>query len=143
MGCKASDMNGLEFDGLTYHDDRMYVLYVSPCTVKADEETISTTIYHENIPGTHKWCVVTYRNVERYTGVRVDHFETESEAIAYKQSVEPTVPLISLGGCSPETPLPFDQFLKWKESNGFKEYNYKEMYAAGGNNHQETFHQAR
>ena len=136
-------MNGIEFDGLTYHDDRMYVLYVSPCTVKADEETISTTIYHENIPEKHKWCVVTYRNVERYTGTRVDHFETESEATAYKQSVEPTVPLISLGGCSPKKPLPYDQFLKWKESNGFKEYNYKEMYAAGGNNHQETFYQAR
>ena len=136
-------MNGLEFNGATYHDDRMFVLYVSKCTVRADREGVSTTIYHEESPENHEWCVVTFRNVERYTATRVDHFDTEAEAIAYRQEVEPTVPLISCGGRSPQSILPYNEFIKWKRENGFKEYDYKKMFSSGGENPRETFYMPR
>lgn len=59
-------MNEIGFNGEIYNDDRMFVLYVCKCTVDIDDDVISTTIYHEDAPENHKWCVVTYRNVTRY-----------------------------------------------------------------------------
>jgi hypothetical protein len=50
------------------------------------------------------------------------------------QSVEPLMPLISLGGKSPQQPLSYKEYLSWKEANGFKEYDYKSMYKPGGTN---------
>ena len=37
----------------------------------------------------------------------------------------------------------YDQFIKWKERNNFKEYEYKKMYAPGGTNPREIICQKR
>lgn len=74
---------------------------------------------------------------------RADHFDTEIEALNYMMTIEPTVPLISLGGRSPLTPLPYDQFVKWKEENKFKEYDYKKMFEPGGTNPREVIYKKR
>jgi hypothetical protein len=126
-------MRKVVFDGETYHDDRMFVLHVCPCTVVAiDDDVLETTIYHEEPPRTHKWCLVTYRNVARFPAIRVDHFDSIEAAQEYMRDVEPTVPLISLDGGSPMPPLPYDQFAKWKAENRFTECDYKKMYSEGG-----------
>ncbi len=133
-------MNEKEFYGEIYHDDRMFVLYVCKCTEEIRDDLIATTIYHEESPENHKWCVVTYKNVTRYNPTRVDCFDSEGEAIAFRKRVEPQVPLISLDGKSPHALLPYDQFVSWKERNGFKEYDYKKMYLPGGSNPKETMY---
>lgn len=134
-------MRGVGFNGETYHDDRMFVLHVCKCTVVVkDDDILETTIYHEDAPYNHKWCLVTYRNVKRYPAIRVDHFDSFETACAYKKNVEPTVPLISLSGRSPGTPLPYNKFIQWKEKNNFKEYDYKKMYFEGGSNRKEIIY---
>ncbi len=96
-------MSEKAFNGEIYCDDRMFVLYLCKGTVDIDDDLITTTIYHEEAPKDYKWCLVTYRNVDRYSIVRVDHFNSKDEAKAYMKKVEPTVPLISLGGGAPST----------------------------------------
>ena len=99
-------MLGLEYEGQIYNDDRIFVLHIAKCTVAPiDDETIETTIYHDQPPAEHIWCLVTYRNVARYPAVRVDHFESNEAARVYMERVEPTVPRISLGGQSPVRPM--------------------------------------
>ena len=130
-------MNEIEFNGEMYLDDRMFVLYVCKCTVDITDNVVTTTIYHDGAPENYVWCLVTLKNVPKYIAVKVDLFDSEDEAIAYLQNVEPTVPLISLQGRAPHEPLPYAQFVKWKERNKLKEYDYKKMYMPGGTNQQE------
>jgi hypothetical protein len=125
------------FEGETYNDDRMFVLYVAPCTVRLDDDVEETVIYHEGPPSSHQWCLVTYRNVPRYRAVRVDHFGSREAAESYRRKVEPTVPLISLGGSAPRSPLSYDSFVEWKIKNGLAEYDYRKMYSEGGSRPQE------
>jgi hypothetical protein len=81
---KAGAMNGIQFNGEPYNDDRMFVLYICKCTVNTIEgDTVETTIYHENAPEAHKWCLVTYKNIAKYPAVRVDHFESLKAAEDY------------------------------------------------------------
>jgi tetratricopeptide (TPR) repeat protein len=134
-------MNEIEFEGEYYRDDRMYVLYVCRCTIDEQENLLVTNIYHEDAPADSKWCLVTYRNVNRYTPIRADHFETEIEATTYMRQVEPTVPLISQGGSPMCPPLTYEEFVRWKKKNKFKEYDYKEMYTPGVTNPMESIFQ--
>ena len=134
-------MNEIEFEGEYYRDDRMYVLYVCRCTIDEQENLLVTNIYHEDAPADSKWCLVTYRNVNRYTPIRADHFETEIEATTYMRQVEPTVPLISQGGSPMCPPLTYEEFVRWKKENKFKEYDYKEMYTPGVTNPMESIFQ--
>lgn len=128
-------MRGVEFNGETYQDDRMFVLHLCKCTVaNLEDDVLETKIYHEKSPDKHYWCLVTYRNVPKYPAIRVDHFDSLEAARDYMQRVEPTVPLISLGGNSPKTPLPYDQFVEWKTKNQLNEYDYKKMYTEGDTN---------
>lgn len=137
-------MSGVEYNGETYHDDRMFVLHVCKCTVVLkDGDMLETTIYHEDAPDSHKWCVVTYRNVKRYPAIRVDHFDSFDSACNYIKNVEPSVPLISLFGRSPGKPLPYDKFVKWKAKNHLEEYDYKKMYLEGGFNPKEIMYSKR
>ena len=127
------------FNGELYNDDRMFVLYVCKCLIVGeDATTITTTICHDSAPAEHKWCLVTYRNTARYPVHRVDHFDTEQLARSYQKRIEPTVPLISLGGKAPVSPLDYDQFVEWKARNKFSEYDFRSMYTPGGHNHRET-----
>jgi hypothetical protein len=122
-------MNEIEFEGKHYRDDRMYVLYVCRCTMEKEPNQVVFTIYYEDAPADSKWCLVTYRNDNRYMAIRVDDFETEIEATAYMRQVEPQTPLISQGG-RPRYPLPtYEEFVKWKKENKFEEYDYKKMYS--------------
>ena len=139
----GADMNELLFDGEQYNDDRLFVLIVAKCTIRESDEYIRKTIYHGVAPQNHKWCVVTFRNVERYRGVIVDDFSTKREAETYLADVEPQTPLISLGGNSPSHPMSIQSYSKWKKENNFKEYDYREMFPDGVNNPSETLTQIK
>lgn len=121
-------MNEYYFNGKKYNDDRMFVLFVAKCTRSEDDEFIITEIHHAANSSNGKWCVVTFRNVERYSAYRVDHFNSEQEAKNYLEKIEPETPLISLDGQSPKNPLAFNVYTEWKKNNQFKDYNYREMF---------------
>ena len=130
----------IEFQGLEYFDDRLYVLYLCNGIVDTKQDDIvTTTIYHDKAPEDHLWCIVTYRNCSRYPAVRVDSFYKKDDAMEYLKKIEPETPLISLAGKSPDTVVSFEEFQKWKRENGLKEYNWKEMftYSASSTNAQE------
>jgi hypothetical protein len=131
-------MADIIFNGEKYHDDRLFVLHICKCTVSAlDDQMLETVIHHEDAPADHLWCLVTYRNTPGYPATRVDHFQTPDEARAYMEKTEPTVPLISLAGSSPRIPLSYDEFVAWKARNGFRDFDYHEVYASGGKNPKE------
>jgi len=129
-------MANVEFNGRTYNDDRMYVFYIAPCKEEVYDEYINYDIYHNNPPAEHKWCLVTYRNVKRYPPSRVDAFSTREKAEEYQMIIEPTTPLVSLGG--EQSRMSYDRFVDWKNQQGLQEYDYKKMYLPGGENHMET-----
>lgn len=118
-----------EFDGLLYNDDRIFVLYLCKCTIHENEDSIVTTIHHSQAPEEFVWAVVTFRNSERYTAIKSNHFKSRKEAEEFICELEPRVPLISLNGNSPREPLPYEEFIMWKRRNGFKEYDYKLMFS--------------
>jgi len=136
-------MHEIEFNGEVYRDDRMYVLYTCKCTEEVEADYVSTTIYHEASPSDAKWCIVTYKNTPRYRAFRVDVFDSRQKADDYVRGVEPEVPLISLGGRSRNPPLAYPDFVRWKEEQGFEEYDYTKLYEPGGENPQETIVRAR
>ncbi len=121
-------MTGIEFEGELYNDDRMFVLYLCKCTIEEDDDSVSTTIHHEDVPVGFIWSVATFKNTPRYMLYKIDHFESEDEAKAYLAHVEPTTPQTSLGGQSPNRPLSNQDYDDWKDENGFKEYDYKAMF---------------
>jgi len=120
------------FNGENYNDDRMFVLYLCQVTEDIHDDHIETTVYHVHPPPDAVWGLVTYRNVQRYVAVRVDTFTSKTAALEYIRRVEPTVPLISLDGRSPDSPMDYDEFVKWKAEEGLQDYDYRLMYAPGG-----------
>lgn len=124
----------IEYDGQKYFDDRLFVLYLCKGVVEEDQDgLISTKIYHNNEQlKKYVWCLVTYRNCRRYPAVRVDSFYEKESAMQYLRKIEPTVPLISLGGKSMDSPMSYEEYLNWKNNNNFKEYNWREMYSVSG-----------
>ena len=131
-------MGDYEFNGEYYNDDRLFILYLCKCTEDVQPDHIATTIYHENPPPDAKWCLVTYKNVQRYMAVRVDTFESKQEAVEYMRDIEPTVPLVSAGGRPRVPQLSYDEYVKWKNDLGFREYDYNSMYTPGGENPREV-----
>lgn len=122
-------MPELEFQGEIYNDDRMFVLHISKCTVRAGlDGTTAITIHHQAAPAESQWCVVAYHNTRRYPPTRVDRFDTLAEAEAYVQRIEPTVPRVSLAGQFPGKPLPYAQWLAWKTESRFQEYDYRKVF---------------
>ena len=128
MSQKAIAMDLIEFDGEHYRDDRMYILHIAKCTKKESDLYITTTIYHDEPPDNYHWCLVTYRNNERYSPTRVDDFASKADAETYLRKVEPSVPLISLGGQSRNPPLPYKEFVNWKSKHGFQEFDVDEVF---------------
>jgi hypothetical protein len=107
----------------------MFVLHICKCTVETDADGIvATMIHHESVPMDSTWCLVTYRNTARYPAYRVDHFDSFEEACAGLERIEPTVPLISLGGRSPDVPLTYEEFAAWKTKEGLRDYDYKYVF---------------
>ncbi len=134
----------IEFGGQSYFDDRLFVLYLCEGKVETkpdNDGVIWTTIYHENPPTDHIWCVVTYRNCLGYPISRVDHFKSRERAVVYMWHVEPEVPLISLGGKSPTVPLPYQEYSAWKKENKLREFDFHDVYTPGGSNAKEMIAQ--
>jgi hypothetical protein len=138
----ADEKHKIEFNGKVYNDDRLFVLYIAKCTQRLSDDLKITTIYHEQAPDNHIWCLVTFWNVERYKAYRVDSFDSVNEAISYAQYVEPQTPLISRKGKSPKNNeiMNIHEYRKWKQINGFKEYNYKKMFPPNAKNPQENIY---
>ena len=108
----------------TFLDDRMFLLAVYPARLAKDkEENHQTVIFYDQKPEQGLWTVLTFRNVADYPLVGVAHFEKEEHARLYKAGLEPSIPLTSLGGQSPKTPMPPEDFAAWKEERGFQEFN--------------------
>ena len=79
------------YKGKLYNDDRLFILDLSPA-VKGNRSV---------------WAVITRRNCEGFPPFRADEFETKKEAINFIVQIEPTTPLISLAGKSPDISLPY------------------------------------
>lgn len=108
----------------TFLDDRMFLLAVYPARLAKDkEENHQTVIFYDKTPESGLWTVLTFRNVADYPLVGIAHFEKEDHARAYKAGLEPSIPLTSLGGQSPQTRMTPDDFAAWKEEMGFKDFN--------------------
>ncbi len=124
----------IEFDGHSYFDDRLYVSYLCKGTVRIDPDdgVATTTIYHEQTPADHIWCVVTHRNCNRYPIFSIDSFYKKDSAMSYLKIIEPKTPLISLNGNSPHHPKTYEEYSAWKESNNLKDYDYRSIFTLGG-----------
>ena len=136
----------IKFQGQEYFDDRLYILYLCKGTVEIkpdDDGAIWTTIYHEQAPASHIWCVVTYRNCKRYPLYRVDSFHEKDDAISYIRKIEPETPLISLNGSAPLNPIPYEEYLAWKKKNNFRKYDFQTVFTSGGMNPRETIGQTK
>ena len=140
------DKKTFEFQGQSYFDDRLFVLYLCPGKVEIEEGdagAVWTSIYHENPPKDHIWCVATYRNFGRYPLYRVDCFYKKEGAISYIKQIEPETPLISLGGQPPQDPLPYEKYIEWKKINGLNDYDWKALYSSDGINAGERIGQTK
>jgi hypothetical protein len=82
----------LEFEGRRYLDDRMFVVEVVQVMAR------TTGGYGH---GGQRWAVITRRNIAGLPATKVDEFDTREAAVAHANSIESTIPLISLGGKSP------------------------------------------
>jgi hypothetical protein len=139
-----SKIQRLSFQGQDYFDDRLFVLYLCKATLETqDDGVVVTTIYHEQAPTVHVWCVVTYRNCDRYPMFSIRHFATSDSAVAYLQQVEPETPLISLHGSSPTKPVSYQEYCAWKTKNNLGEYDFSKLFTPGGTNAREAIFQTR
>jgi hypothetical protein len=116
-----------------YNDDRMFVLYVCPCTLESipAEGVTKVTLHHEERPEGHRWAVATFRNVPRYPIHRVDEFQTFEEAENHRREIEPRVPLASLGGQSMPVVLSYEEWERWKQIRGMREFNHRTVFTDG------------
>ena len=90
------------YEGRAYNDDRVFIL-----DLVLTEKDCCTF-----------WAVVTRRNHEGFPPFKVDKFSSKEEALTFIRKIEPTTPLISLGGKSPEKPLSYEDYCnKLKEKN--------------------------
>ena len=129
----------IEYNKQMYFDDRLFVLNL--CRGKVErlaDGKIETTIIHEDDTVDLIWCLATYRNCDNYPLFSLNHFETQSDALKYRNLIEPTVPLISLSGQSPQSPPAYADYLIWKRKSGFSDYDYKKANLHGGKNHRES-----
>lgn len=134
--------NTIKFQGQDYFDERLFVLHLCEGTVNIQSDGIVvTTIFHDQAPQNHLWSVVSYRNCIRYPIFRVDSFHKKDDAVSYMQNIEPSTPLISLDGNSPQIPLPYEEYSQWKKKNSFKEYDYQNLFSSEGANPRELIFQ--
>ena len=132
------------FQNSNYYDDRLFIFYLCKCTINiSSDDMVETTIYHEENPNGSIWCLITYKNCERYPVSTINHFNTKDKAIDYIKKVEPSTPLISLDGQSPKQPLQYIEYLQWKKAKNLKEYDYKDMYTLSGTNPKEVIWQTK
>lgn len=128
-----------EFNGDSYHDDRMFILYVCKVRAEVSNDDRRITIYHEDAPHNHVWGVVYYRNSGRYMPWKVDYFRAKEDAEAFFKNAAPKVPLVSLQGRSPEVTMTFDDYSRRVRENNWSEYNYRQFYTSGTNPCEELY----
>jgi hypothetical protein len=92
------------YDGRYYNDDRIFVLEMT--RAKKGKTDV--------------WAVITRRNCQGYPPFRVDDFQTRDEALNFAKRIEPTTPLVSLGGNSPQTPLPYEEYRRSLTAQGMQ-----------------------
>lgn len=95
-------LNTCIYEGRVYNDDRLFILDLA--LTEKDCRTV--------------WVVVTRRNHEGFPPFRVDKFGSKEEAFKYIKKIEPTTPLISLGGKPPEKPLSYEDYCVWLKGKG-------------------------
>jgi hypothetical protein len=124
-----------------HNDDRMYVLHLAKCTISYREDGMkATTVHHSGSPPDSLWCVVTYRNTSSFPPTRVDPFQSEREARAFLERIEPTTPRVSLSGQAPRAPLPHSEWLAWKAAAGVEEFDHRKLYPSHAENAAETLY---
>jgi len=127
-------------------DDRLFLTGVSPCKIKKIEDGFyQTTIFYDEIPGEAWWVVVDYKNEPGFSIVGVSHFKDEDTAIRFREFVEPTTPLRSLGGKPPSSPLSFADYVNKKNSQGFIDFHPDRAYTSvvkGRSNRSELIYQS-
>lgn len=96
-------MRPLIFDML-FHDDRMFVLEISPVTTRS---SISES------PEKKEWVVITRRNVPGYPPHRSDTFPTREEALSFYKKVVVSTPRVSLKEKSPDPEPTLEQYSEW------------------------------
>ncbi len=108
-----------------YLDDRMFVMGVWPMRVAKDpEENHQSVVFYDTVPPQPSlWAVTTYLNVEGYPIVGINHFEREDIARTYKAGIEPSIPLVSLGGQSPSEPMSPEDYAAWKTANNLGDFD--------------------
>lgn len=119
-----------KFQDTVYNDDRMFILYLCKCTITENNKYITTTIHYEKAPDDFIWSVITFRNNERYTAVKGNHFDSKEDAEAFIRETYPLTPLVSLNGKPPDSLLilEYQDFMNACKRNGFQEYDYKKMF---------------
>ena len=106
-------MRPLIFD-LLFHDDRMFVLEISPIESRDATSTVLNLSGDTSRTSQSKeWAVVTRRNVPGYPPHRVDPFPTKAEAVAYYKHVVVETPRKSLGEKSPDPPPTLEAYTAW------------------------------
>ena len=123
-------MTPIDFNGEQYLDDRLYVMHVARCTVDLSDGVLVTTVHFAEPPTKHIWCVVIRKNIERWPPTSIKRFASEEEAMDYLMHVEPQTPLISLRGSSPARPMSYSKYCDWKQTNHFKEFDWRTLYPA-------------
>ncbi len=126
-------------------DDRMFILGLVPARLAKDKEDNHQTVlfYDEKPQEAGLWAVVTYRNIEGFPIVGINHFEHEDHARRYKDAIEPSIPLTSLGGRSPATPMPPADFAAWKAAHDFGDFDPDKAERLGAENRREIIVQTR
>ena len=102
---------------MLFHDDRMFVLEISPVESRDATSTV-LDLSGDTSRKPKEWAVVTRRNVPGFPPHRVDPFPTKAEAIAYYKRVVVETPRKSLGEKSPD-PLPsLETYIAWLTAEG-------------------------
>ena len=128
----------IDFQGTSYFDDRLFVLSLCRGRIQSGPEgTVETTILHESNADDLIWCLATYRNCQKFPLVSLIHFESKDDATKYATLIEPSVPLISLNGRSPNPTPSYSHYVKWKRDNGMSDFDYKKAHSPGGENPRE------
>ena len=103
-------MRPLIFD-LLFHDDRMFVLEVTPVESGDNESVVlAADLKPEAVK---EWAVVTRRNVPGYPPVRVDRFPSQGQAIEFYKKTVVSTPRKSMGEKSPDQVPTLQQYTAW------------------------------
>ena len=109
-------MRPLIFD-LLFHDDRMFVLEITPVESGNSESVVLAAGLRPE--ETKEWAVVTRRNVPGYPPVRVDRFPSQGQAVEFYNRTIVSTPRKSLGEKSPDPVPTLQQYTEWLVRENF------------------------